>query len=404
MTPDEKNIDEILNRLLPSASVEEADSDCSRILQRLRAAQADQQEKHLKTSMFRRSRMIMLPVAAAAILAVAITIVIVSGQRGLARVERVDGSLFEVVNGRNRPLTAGQAVRAGKSIRSNGGAGGTLILKDGSLVEIRSKTELSLEGAEDGVRIRLNTGGLIVNAAKQQNGHLYVLTKDITVSVVGTVFLVNADDDGSRVAVIEGEVRVSHGASEQNLKPGEQVTTNPRTDPVPVEEDVSWSRYAEAHVALLQQSAAPNREAPQEFKEASISRNLSPKKYNERVRGDRGCEGDVQIDPGEFVATGVSLYYLITLAHSDWTAQWSGDCMTVSMLKLLSGDPAWGRTDLFDIHAVLPAGVPRYTLFQLRNGRAPVLQTMLRRLLEERFNLVVRREMKRMPVHVLIVD
>ena len=100
--------------------------------------------------------------------------------------------------------TAGQVGGTG-TIRTNGsGAGAVLALADGSRVEMRSHSELSVERADDGLRIRLSSGGIIVNAAKQRDGHLYVQTKDMTVSVVGTVFVVNADENGSRVAVVEG--------------------------------------------------------------------------------------------------------------------------------------------------------------------------------------------------------
>jgi hypothetical protein len=81
-------------------------------------------------------------------------------------------------------------------------------------------------------------------------------TKDVTVSVVGTVFLVNAEEEGSQVAVIEGEVRVQHGAAERKLRPGEQVATGPSMEPQPVKEEISWSRNAEAHAVLLAQSSA----------------------------------------------------------------------------------------------------------------------------------------------------
>ena len=94
-------------------------------------------------------------------------------------------------------------------------ADGVYELVDGSRVEMRPGTELSFERAGDGLRILLKHGGIIVNAAKQRSGHLYVETKDVTVSVIGTVFLVNAGENGSRVAVIEGEVRVQQGRTEQ---------------------------------------------------------------------------------------------------------------------------------------------------------------------------------------------
>jgi uncharacterized protein (TIGR03435 family) len=115
---------------------------------------------------------------------------------------------------------------------------------------------LSLERTSDGIRIDLHEGGVIVSAAKQRTGHLYVQTKYLTVSVVGTVFLVSTGDAGSRVAVIQGGVQVQEGPVVKRLSPGEQIATNPLMDTHPIPQEVSWSRTAPAHIALLQQAAA----------------------------------------------------------------------------------------------------------------------------------------------------
>ena len=145
------------------------------------------------------------------------------GELIIARVE-ADGGVYR---GAGERLRAGDPIHAGEVVRTNGTTGAVVVLDDGSRVEMRSQSELRMERADDGVRIRLDTGGIIVNAAKQRAGHLYVQTKDMTVSVVGTVFLVNADEQGSRVAVIEGEVRVQQqGSTEKTLRPGEQAATN----------------------------------------------------------------------------------------------------------------------------------------------------------------------------------
>src|SRR5204862_6089465 len=114
-------------------------------------------------------------------------------------------------------------------------------LADGSLIEMRANSEMAIEAADDGVRIRLDAGSVIVTAAKQQKGHLYVQTKDVTVSVVGTVFLVNAEEAGSRVAVIQGEVRVQQGVILKKLLPGEQIETNPIMRSVPMIKEIQWS-------------------------------------------------------------------------------------------------------------------------------------------------------------------
>ena len=64
-------------------------------------------------------------------------------------------------------------------------------------------------------------------------------TKDVTVSVVGTVFLVNAKKANSRVAVIQNEVQVQDSAVLKKLAPGEQVATNPLMDSHPVMEEIA---------------------------------------------------------------------------------------------------------------------------------------------------------------------
>jgi ferric-dicitrate binding protein FerR (iron transport regulator) len=142
----------------------------------------------------------------------------------------------------------------GNLFRANDDVGAVLSLPDASRVEIRPKSELLVEHANDGVRIRLNMGSVIVNAADHRVGHLYVQTKDLTAAVVGTVFLVNVETTGSRVAVIEGEVRVEQGARETKLQRGEQLSTDPLMKSQSVSEEISWSRNADIHLAQLQES------------------------------------------------------------------------------------------------------------------------------------------------------
>src|SRR6185436_4211306 len=94
----------------------------------------------------------------------------------------------------------------GVRVYAAGNDGLQVTLSDDSRVEMRAHSEMTVGRAYDGIQIDLKTGDIIVTAAKQRTGHLYVQTKDLTIAVVGTVFLVNAGTDGSRVAVIEGEV------------------------------------------------------------------------------------------------------------------------------------------------------------------------------------------------------
>jgi ferric-dicitrate binding protein FerR (iron transport regulator) len=156
-------------------------------------------------------------------------------------------------------ISAGEtsSIDEGKVIRTDDTGSEVLALRDGSRVEMGEGVELSMNLASDGIQVDLNKGNIIVTAAKQHNGHLYVKTRDCVVSVVGTVFSVKAEATGSRVTVIEGEVHVQHGGVSQTLLPGQQVATNTEMKAVPIQSEIGWSQDAAVHVAMLQQSAPP---------------------------------------------------------------------------------------------------------------------------------------------------
>jgi uncharacterized protein (TIGR03435 family) len=179
-----------------------------------------------------------------------------------AFVEIADGSLERLDGGASRLVLTGDSLFFGEVVRTGSSARTVLTLTDGSQVEMRANSALSLEKADDGLRVRLDSGGVFIKAAKQRQGHLYVKTKEVTVTVVGTVFLVSAEEAGSRVAVVEGEVRVQQGEKTSSLLPGEQMATNPLMTPHLVVEQLAWSRSAEPY--LLQQPK------PLEFETAKL--------------------------------------------------------------------------------------------------------------------------------------
>src|SRR5689334_9716981 len=129
---------------------------------------------------------------------------------------------------------AGDSIRNALPVRANGPENMLLALRDGSRVEMRPQSQVQIDDADDGLRIRLSSGSIIVTAAQQGGGHLYVETKDAIVSVIGTVFVVSADRDGSRVGVIEGVVNVQEGTIGKKLLPSEQIATNPAMQPMPL--------------------------------------------------------------------------------------------------------------------------------------------------------------------------
>src|SRR5262245_45390439 len=176
-----------------------------------------------------------------------------------AMARTIDGRLYRIADLTMNPVVAGEAVKAGEPVRTAADSRAVIELGDGTHIEMRERSQLSLTGTHDGVRINLDRGSVIVEAAKQRNGHLYVGTEDCTVSVVGTVFAVSTGVKGSRVSVLEGEVQVAQAASaEKALYPGQQVTTAPSLEKISIEQEISWSRNLDTHLALLRALADVN--------------------------------------------------------------------------------------------------------------------------------------------------
>jgi len=176
-----------------------------------------------------------------------------SGGPGRAIVQAVNGTLYEIGPTGITVLAAGQELPDGVEVRTAKDSGAMLQLKDGSIVEMRERSEFSTtQGASD-LTIRLGRGSIIVQAAKRSSGHLYVATPDCRVAVTGTVFSVTNGLKGSRVSVVEGEVHVTQDNSKEKvLHPGDQTVTSPNLEPVTVKEDIAWSRNREKLVQQLE--------------------------------------------------------------------------------------------------------------------------------------------------------
>ena len=337
---------------------------------------------------------------------------------------------------------------SGVRVYAAGADGLQLTLADHSRVEMRAHSEMTVGRAADGILIGLKRGDIIVSAARQRDGHLYVQTRDMTVSVVGTLFLVNADEEGSRVGVIEGEVRVREGGRETRLRPGEQVATSSAIVARPLTEDINWSRNATAHLAIHDssmkataqpaQSTAPNtppeqatvgnsaansQAAKTEFEEASIRECDS----GTPPPGARGAgPGRFQMTPGRTRAECLTLATIIRTAYGgglqdgplkpptgrpivvvargvgpDPRSFAGASAMSLGGAYFLGvedgarvrGGPDWVRSALYTIDAVAAGAADAQTM------RGP----MLRALLERRFGLKVHVETEQFPVPQLTV-
>jgi len=177
-----------------------------------------------------------------------------------ATVQAAEGQVYQIADTRSAPITSGEKLQKGDRIRTAKDAHAFVRLGDGSVIEMKDRSELSLSKNSLGTTIHLNRGAIVVEAAKQGKQHLFVDTGDSHVSVTGTVFSVNSGTKGSRVSVIEGEVHLDHAGSERVLRGGEQATTSAAIAKIPVKDEVAWSRKAARYAETLAAFTSLDRE------------------------------------------------------------------------------------------------------------------------------------------------
>ena len=176
-----------------------------------------------------------------------------------ATVQAAEGPVYVVEDAKTIPLANGAKLWRGQVIRTAKDAHAVVKLGDGTTIEMKDRSEFSLDHTLRGTTIRLGSGSVIVAAAKQKD-HLYLDTGDSLVAVTGTIFSANAGTKGSRISVVEGQVNLDHNGHEQTLKAGQQATTSNTIETIPVKEEVAWSRNAQQYAQTLDALVALNKQ------------------------------------------------------------------------------------------------------------------------------------------------
>ena len=187
-----------------------------------------------------------------------------------ATVAEAEGGIYRMTSDGYIPVQTGDEMDYGEVLRTARDSGAVLELSDGSRVELSERAEVEVDRRVAGTTIHLHRGNIIVEAAEQGSGKLFVQTADCKVAVKGTIFSVNNGTKGSRVSVIEGEVEVNYGAQKALLNPGEQVSTHPSLGPVPVSEEIAWSRNLDEYLQLLDELNALRKDLHQAMASPSL--------------------------------------------------------------------------------------------------------------------------------------
>ena len=242
-----------------SLLLEDHVGECLACRHALRAARPDavRASQPSLTSAANRRPMFRWAVAAVAVLALGVGVMVV-GPGGFYRaagagavIQGVDGALYRVSDQGGAALSPGQQIRQDEEVRTANASTAMLRLMDGSSIEMSERADLWVTKGWRGATIHLERGKIIVQAAPQHSGSLYVATRDCRVSVKRTTFQVSQGTKGARVSVIQGLVEVEQGRHSQFLHAGDQMSTDASLDRVPVQDEVAWSQNAGQYLALL---------------------------------------------------------------------------------------------------------------------------------------------------------
>ncbi len=156
-----------------------------------------------------------------------------------------------------RRLEPGDEIAVGEAVLTAPGESSILSLADGSLVEVKGRSELAVESARRGTTVRVDRGSVIVEAAPQGERRLFVSTDDCLVTVKGTIFAVSHGTRGSRVAVIEGEVEVDYAGAERTLSAGQGAATYASfrgfQGEAAMHDELAWSQGVDRYLELLRE-------------------------------------------------------------------------------------------------------------------------------------------------------
>lgn len=132
----------------------------------------------------------------------------------VARVEEIKGEVRVLsANNSESPATKDFPLREAQGVRTGKGSQAVVVFSDGTRLSISANSRIpafSAETASRGKSLQLISGSLQATVSKQTPDHPFIIrTPNAEAEVLGTVLNVSADVNLTRVAVLEGSVRLT---------------------------------------------------------------------------------------------------------------------------------------------------------------------------------------------------
>ena len=91
-----------------------------------------------------------------------------------ATVQAAEGQVYQIADTQTAHVNSGAKLQQGEKVRTAKDGRAVVRLSDGSLIEMKDRSELYLTKSGKGTTIHLNRGSIVVEAAKQKDGQLFV--------------------------------------------------------------------------------------------------------------------------------------------------------------------------------------------------------------------------------------
>jgi hypothetical protein len=255
-----------LSRTLTPARVlllEDHTLECVACRKALREARGREPEPGIWPDESRKRPVPVMAWALAATLVLGIAAGIVGARYGLlpgqqtmrATVTNIEGRVYRISQFGSALVEAGTFLKNADELRTAKGSRAILRLVNGSEVEIGERSDISLSRGWRGTTVNLKQGRLIADANDTSQRAFYVSAGEMSVPVRSALLSLDRGAKGSRVAIARGSARIAYGQDFRDLAAGEQFATNGLAA-VPIASQFDWSANAAAHLALLGELSA----------------------------------------------------------------------------------------------------------------------------------------------------